>query len=231
MNNISKPNIEEVKNAIVSRDAKDAKIDQKNRTELVSEGLQIIYPKKTIKIDTGEIIGIPNVVDLIVKQIRGSDRIISVEGESGCGKSSTAKMLAEKFGTSVISASDIFRYLTYTKQNDNSKEIKQIISDLGYQQDKDQLCLCNSQVNITKDLHKKLHTYEIDVEVAQVAEISQSEVIEFLNKEIKHLLASGDKKIIIEGRAFTLDFLPADLRIKLFADIVVRVERRLVQER
>jgi len=231
MQNHTKISLEEIENAIVARDKKDAEIDRENRIELVKKGLRLIQPKKIIKIDTGKVIGVPNVVNLIKKEITDSDTIIAVEGESGCGKSSTAKMLAEEHETGIISASDIFRYLTYSKLKDQSKKIAEIIASLEYKLNNDRIYLFEDQTNITKDLHSQLHTHEIDLNVAHVASRSQAQVIGFLSGEILRLSGHVDKKIIFEGRAFTLDFLPCDLRVVLFADVDVRAKRRMEQER
>lgn len=231
MQNNIKPSLEEIEKAIIDRDEKDAEIDRVNRTELVKAGLKIIQPKKIIKIDTGKVIGVPNVVDLIKKEIGVDDKIIAVEGESGCGKSSTAKMLASEYTTGIISASDIFRYLTYFRLQDKFKKLDEIIAGIDYKFKNDGLYLFNGNVNITKDLHSELHTHQIDINVAEMASISQAEVINFLNKKLMVLTESVENKIIMEGRAFTLDFLPCDLRIILYANIKIRAERRIKQIR
>lgn len=231
MQNITKPSLEEIHQAIIARDTKDAQIDRENRIELVKNGLNIIQPKKIIKIDTGKVIGVPKVVDLIKKEVAEDDKIIAVEGESGCGKSSTAKMLAEEFETSIISASDVFRYLTFVQINNQSKQIDEIIAGLEYKLDNDRIYLFQDQTNITNDLHSQLHTHEIDLNVAHVASRSQAQAIRFLNQQIHYLSEKINKKIIFEGRAFTLDFLPCDLRVVLFTDVDVRAKRRMEQER
>ena len=48
-------------------------------------------------------------------------------------------------------------------------------------------------------------------------------------KEISQLTKQTNKKIIMEGREFTLDFIPSDLRINLVADARTRAKRRTVQ--
>lgn len=231
MQKISKPSLEEIHQAIIVRDKKDAEIDKENRSKLVKNGLKIIQPKKIIKINTGEVIGVPNVVNLIKKEVVLDDRIISVEGESGCGKSSTAEALSEVIGAILFSMGELFRYLTYVRLLNHDFEIDEELTGLEYRIIEDKLCLHKGSQNISNDLGAELHNHQIDLEVANTASKSQLEVIKYMSVNIPNLAKQSQKKIVLEGRAFTLDFLPCDLRVVLFADVRVRAERRLKQER
>jgi cytidylate kinase len=231
MQNNTKPSLEEIHQAIIVRDKKDAEIDKKNRSKLVKNGLKIIQPKKIIKINTGEVIGVPNVVNLIKKEVVLDDRIISVEGESGCGKSSTAEALSEVIGAILFSMGELFRYLTYVRLSDQNFEIEEELNSLEYRMVEEKLCLHKGSQNITNELKTELHSHKIDLEVANTASQSQLEVIRYMSVSIPNLANQSQKKIVLEGRAFTLDFLPSDLRIILFADVEVRAERRMKQER
>lgn len=227
MQNNIKPNLKEIEKAIIERDKKDAKIDETNRRELVKAGLKIIQPKKLLKIDTAEVVGVPNVVNIIKKEIGTDYHIISIEGESGCGKSSTAKMLAEEIDAILFSMGEIFRYLTYVRLADNDFEIKEELNSLEYRIVEDKLCLHKKTRNISSELKNELNSHKIDLEVANTAKESQHEVIEFMSKTIPKIARDSGKKIVLEGRAFTLDFLPCDLRVILFANIEVRAVRRM----
>jgi len=227
MQNIIKPSLEEIEKAIIVRDKKDAEIDRKNRIELVAAGLKMIQPKKVIKIDTGKVIGVPNVVNLIKKEILKDDKIIAVEGESGCGKSSTAEALSDNIGAILFSMGEIFRYLTFVRLSDSSFEVNEELNSLEYRIIEDKLCLHKKSQNISHELKSELNSHKIDLEVANTATESQYEVIKFMSGTIPKIARNSGKKIILEGRAFTLDFLPCDLRIILFADCKVRAERRM----
>ena len=231
MQNNLKPTPKEVEQAIIDRDRKDAEIDKSNRSELIKHGLKNIQPKKIIKIDTGKVIGVQNVVDLIKKEITPGDKIISIEGESGCGKSATVRVLSENLGATIVSASEVFRYLTFTQLNGQAEDINKILSSLGYHSLNGKTYLFDNKINVTKDLHSQLHTHQVDIAVAVFASKNQVAVLNFLNKEIERLSERPGAKLILEGRAHSLDYLPCDLRVKLVADINIRVKRRLEQER
>lgn len=229
MQNITKPSLEEIESAIIVRDSKDAQIDQENRIQLVKNGLKLIQPKRIIKIDTGKVIGVANVVNLIKKEIAEDNKIIAVEGESGCGKSSTAKALSDEIGAILFSMGEIFRYLTYVRSLDKNFEIKEELNSLEYRIVEDKLCLHKGDQNISIELRPELHNHQIDLEVANTASQSQQEVIEFMALTIPKLAKQSQKKIVLEGRAFTLDFLPCDLRVVLYADVKIRAERRMCE--
>lgn len=230
MQKISKPSLNQIYQAILERDKIDDEIDRKNRKSLTAAGLALKKPKKTIEINSGRIIGVSNVVNLIEKEILPEVKIISIEGKSGCGKSDTAKMLSEKIDAILFSFGEIFRYLTYCRMQNKALNIGRELKTLRCRLIDDKVCLHKSGCNLSVELQKQLRTYQIDVEVAKTASCSQAEVIHFVSEEISRLVKKSDKKIVLEGRAHTLDFLPSDLRIILFADVDVRAERRLKQK-
>jgi len=215
--------------ALLERDKKDSETDRQIRSKLISAGLEEATPKRTFKINTGEVIGVPNVVDLIIKNLAESERIISLEGKSGCGKSSTARMLAEKIGALLFSLGEIFRYLTYCRINHQTESLVNEIDRLEYRLVNGQTALCKKDKNLTKSLKGELSKSEIDEAVADIASQIQVEVIEFVSTEVSGLMKETAKKIVIEGRPLALSFLPSDLKIVLFADTKIRAERRLKQ--
>lgn len=229
MNNNPKPNLEEIEKAIIERDKKDAEIDKENQRNMVKIGLNIHKPKRVIEINSGAIVGVPGVVNLIEKQLKESEKIIFIEGNSGCGKSSTAEMLAKKIGANQISAGEIFRYLTYCLDKDPSLKPDSYLSTLSLKVFRGKICLYRAGENISEKLKDRLHTHNIDIKVADLARICQAEVIRFLSREILRLAENSQSRIILDGRAHSLDFLPLDLRVVLYANAGIRAERRLKQ--
>ena len=75
-------------------------------------------------------------------------------------------------------------------------------------------------------LSKELRGAEVESKTPEIAAKNQSVVISFAKEQIEEMAKKYDKIILLEGRAFTLDFLPSDLRIRLSADPVIRAERR-----
>lgn len=222
-------NLDKIKKAITERDKKDAETEKKNQKNMVKAGLNLHRPKRIIRINTGKVIGVLNVVNLIARQLKEGEKIISIEGVSGCGKTSTAETLAKKIGANQISAGEIFRYLTYCLREYPGAKPEDILLNLSTKVFRDRICLYRDKENVSVKFKNSLHTHNIDIKVADVAKIYQAEVLKFMSKEIERLVNNSQHKIIIDGRAYSLDFLPSDLRIILYADEKVRAERRLKQ--
>ena len=232
---IKKQGIGEVLKELMERDKKDAEIDKTNREKLVEQGLEIISPKRFLEIDSGKIEGVENVAGIIKSEILDADhRIITLEGISGAGSSSVSEKLQEDLGMIKFSMGEIFRYLTYKIQNEKmpKKEIKGAFQNFNYKIEKGGICLYDGETNITQKLGKKqLSDPKIDSQVPETASLSQKLTIEFMQSELEKLRQKKIKKpILIEGRAFTLDFIPSDMRIKLVADPSIRAERRWAQK-
>ncbi len=209
--------INQITKSLLERDFKDSKIDTKNRKELIKKGLKIQKAKRIIRFDTGKIEGADNVAKEIVKKIKPEEKLIAIEGLSGVGKSATAEYIKIRLKAYKFSMGEIFRYLTYNPKCN--------INNFSYKIINNQLCLFDKKLNVTKSIGKILRSDFIDSQVPKIAKKNQKNVIEFIQKEL--LKIKTKKPILLEGRAFTLDFLPADLRIKLFANIRIRAKRQL----
>jgi len=229
---ISRQAVSETLNSLLERDLKDMEIDRENRAKLELEGLALCSSKKTIKIDTGRVGGIENVVNLIAGEAGPDDKIITLEGASGVGKTSTAERLAEKLGAVKLSFGEVFRYLTYLALKENGSGdglFREAIGRLFYSVKDDSVELMDEQKNISVFLADELRSAEVERKLPEIAGRTQALVIGFLQKNLESLRADSDRKILIEGRAFSLDFLPCDLRVKLIADPSIRADRRWAQ--
>ncbi len=220
---------EEVLKALVERDLYDIKVDRKLRDDFLKSGLLEKSPKKIVEIDTGKVIGIKNVLELICKEIEGKHQFISIEGPSGTGKGSTAEALKQKLKGVKISLGEIFRYLTYLRLKDLEIDFEEVTNGLSYRLNGDCLHLYHGPKNISKELFLELKSPKIEPHIPKVGEKTQKIVIQFVDKELKKLKDS-QKKIILEGRSIALDFLPQDVRVKLSAHPEIRAERRLNQK-
>ena len=218
----------QVLKAIKDRDSKDARLEKINRAKLLKLGLKLYRPKRVLLVDTGKLEGVPRVVDHICKHLRSSENVITLEGISGSGKSSTAELLADKINAVRFSFGELFRYLTYLKLVKGVNELEPIFEKLYYRYSGSKLFLWHGRRNVTKSLAKQLRDPGIERMVPRVAEVTQKPALELFAREIGVLGRSG-RKIVIEGRAFTLDFLPSDIRIKLRCDARIRARRRLGQ--
>lgn len=180
-----------------------------------------------MRIDTSEIVGIDNVVQHLLLAIEPNEQIISIQGYSGVGKSSTTRALRDNLEALSLSFGEIFRYLTFMHYVHQKTDHQQNIKGLSYILDDNHLCLCHGEENISHDLAHHLSGPELASLVPSISSICQDIVIRFLQKEIAAIRRQTNSRILLEGRAFTLDFLPCDLRIELYAHPLIRAKRRL----
>lgn len=227
--------LSEVLRLIEERDKEDQKIDEVNRSDLQKKGFKLKEPKKFLDIDTGETVGAGNVVREIKQYLDDAIKVIALEGLSGAGKSTTAKHLKEEVPSFVFSMGEVFRYLAYMKiEKATKQDISEIVSDLRYNIEHHDICLCriSDNKNITHELKDELvEPYLVAQIPEKIASKYQAEVIGFVDRGLQELKQKGlERKIIIDGRAFTLDFLSCDLRVRLHAEAIIRAKRRLNQD-
>lgn len=221
-------NYQQVLKAIQDRDNKDARLEKINRAKLLKLKLKLYKPKRVLTVNTGKIEGVDKVAQYLKTQLKKAENIITLEGVSGSGKSSTAELLAGKIGAIRFSFGELFRYLTYLRLVKGIDDLEPVFKKLRYRYSGSTLSLWHDKKNVSKSLDQELRDPKIEALVPKVAEVTQKPSIELFAKEITVLADSGHK-IIIEGRAFTLDFLPSDVRIKLRCAASVRAKRRLKQ--
>ena len=106
---------------------------------------------------------------------------------------------------------------------------REAIGRLSYSIKDGIVTLMDERINITISLANELRSSEVERRLPEVAGRTQVSVIGFLQKNLELLRADSDRKILVEGRVFSLDFLPCDLRVKLIADPSIRADRRWAQ--
>lgn len=221
--------IQKIQSALESRDRDDSLIDKQNREDLSFSGLKEYKVEKRITIDSGKTDGVENVVDKIIQEVEEEYLIISIDGLSGAGKSTTARLLAQRLGGVLFSMGEVFRYITYLYCVRNLSDFSETFENLDYKIIENRICLFDKKINITFEMENELRDKRIEARISEVAKKSQVEAIQFMSLQIKELSKKLKKKIIIEGRAFTLDYLPTDLQVTLIADSRIRAERRWKQ--
>jgi|GEM_PF-625275 len=206
----------EILSALMEGDWSEAEIDEQNKLRL--NDLARPVAGKKFRLDTGRMNGIDQVVGIIKDQLGAEARVIGIEGKSGTGKSATAKALSEAIGGQIISLSEIFRYLNDLGKG-NLMELKAVAERLHFEMIEGKLRLFDGEYGVV--YQEKAENDEL----IQTAALMQREVIELARFGLEKLKSSG-KSVVIEGRAFTMGYLPVDLGVELVTGPAVRADRK-----
>lgn len=153
--------------------------------------------------------------------------IITIDGPAGSGKSTIARILAQKIGYKYLNTGDLYRYVTYCAlarkldvknselMNDLSKNIVK-----KFENNEHILELIFKEGSYIK---RRIRSPEIDKNVSMVA---QHVLVRKNLIPLQRLLAK-DKSVVMEGRDIGSVILPnADLKIYLIANENTRINRR-----
>ena len=154
------------------------------------------------------------------------DIIIAIDGHSGCGKSTTSRLLAKNLNFKYLDSGAMYRAVTHyfinkgVSQNDTKKikdELNNIIIDFKYVEDNQHIFL-NDQ-----DVENEIRSDEISNQVSLFS--SNSSIRKFLVNKQKTF--GINKNIVVEGRDITTVVFPdAEIKVFMTADIQVRAKRR-----
>jgi len=157
--------------------------------------------------------------------------IIAIDGHAGCGKSTTAKLLAKKLNYIFIDSGAMYRAITLylLQQNIDTEDTKEVINtladvDISFSFDSE---TGNNDILLNKkSVSHEIRSMSVNQNVSAVSSI----------KEVRHFLVAkqkdiGAKKgIVMDGRDIgTVVFPDAELKIFMTASIEARAERRLVE--
>ena len=151
--------------------------------------------------------------------------IIAIDGPAGSGKSTTAKLLADRLGFIYLDTGAMYRAITLFFLNNNidiknivhvQKSLKKI--DLVIKNKKNFEVYLNG-VNVTKIIRES----KIDEMVSNVSKILDvREKMVLLQRTF-----SNNKNIVVEGRDIGSNVFPdADFKFFLIADVMERAKRR-----
>ena len=152
--------------------------------------------------------------------------IIAIDGPAGSGKSTTAKLLAEKLGFIYLDTGAMYRAITfYFLQNsiniENSEQINKILSKVNLS-----IHFENEfEVHIEgKDVTGSIRSIEVNDFVSSV-----SKIVQVRKKMVKiQRLFSYNRNIVVEGRDIGSYVFPnAEFKFFLVANISERAKRRL----
>ncbi|MCS6821893.1 MAG: (d)CMP kinase [Microscillaceae bacterium] len=155
--------------------------------------------------------------------------IIAIDGFSGCGKSTTAKKVAQELQYTYVDSGAMYRTLTlYCIQNqinvqDIASQLETILPQIDIKFVYNEVTQKNHIWLNDKDVENEIRKMYVSDKVSQVSAIPQ--VRKALVKMQQKL---GERKgIVMDGRDIGTTVFPhADLKIFMNADILVRAERR-----
>ncbi|MBK9098993.1 MAG: (d)CMP kinase [bacterium] len=153
--------------------------------------------------------------------------VVAIDGPAGSGKSTSAKLIAQKLGYIYIDTGAMYRAITYLALKDraigdNSRIIelaRKCKIDLKFEDGK-VIVLLNDQ-----DVSREIRSAEVNAHVSDVSKIS--EVRKVLVEKQREMAAEGSG-VVMEGRDIgTVVFPDADVKIFLTASLDIRADRRV----
>ena len=155
-------------------------------------------------------------------------KVIAIDGPAGSGKSTTAKIVAERLGYTYLDTGAMYRALTYyalaNKINPaDEKELAEIAEQLPLEFrriDGGNLVFLNGQ-----DISKEIRTPEVTKNVSEIS----AHLLVRRAMVAKHKEFGKNGSIVAEGRDTTTVVFPdADLKIYMDASVKERAKRRLL---
>lgn len=154
--------------------------------------------------------------------------VIAIDGYSACGKSSTAKEVANILGYTYIDSGAMYRAVTLYFQNNhvrltNKKEVEKALDniDIDFQVNNKtgQTDTYLNNLNVENEI-RKMYISERVSEVSSIKEVRAAMVA--LQRK-----AGKKKGVVMDGRDIgTVVFPEAELKVFMTADIYVRASRR-----
>ncbi len=151
--------------------------------------------------------------------------VVAIDGPAGCGKSTVAKIIADRLNITFLNSGSFYRGITLSLLRSGiSIENQQEVIGLAQSLDIDYV---NSRLVINgEDVEDLLHTDEVDAHTAHVSSIIPLRHI--VNEKIRHITRS--LSIVCEGRDMTTVVFPdAEHKFYLDASIEVQALRRFNQ--
>lgn len=155
--------------------------------------------------------------------------IIAIDGPAGSGKSTIAKLLAQKLNFTYINTGAMYRAVTFylIRENllniikENEEKINDILKKINIELIDDKIILNG------EDVSERIRSPEVTLEVSYVSALSE------VRKYLVELQRELGRKYnsILEGRDIGTNVFPdADYKFFLNADIKERAKRRWLQE-
>ena len=151
--------------------------------------------------------------------------IIAIDGPAGTGKSTIAKLIAEKLNITFLNSGSFYRGITLALLKDNvdlsdEKKVLEFADNLDLDYVNEHLILNG------KDVDHLLHQDIVDANASQVSSIV--ELRHIVNKKLRKITET--QSVVCEGRDITTVVFPmAEYKFYLDASIDVQAQRRFNQ--
>jgi CMP/dCMP kinase len=153
---------------------------------------------------------------------------IAIDGHSACGKSTTAKIIAQKLGYIYIDTGAMYRAVTYyflekfgTIPLDNPKLLEDTLQEIHIsfmKQNEKVVVILNDKI-----LHNEIRTPEVSQNVSPVSTLSF--IRKFLVTQQQQI--AKNKGVVMDGRDICTVVLPdAELKFFMTANSKIRAKRR-----
>jgi cytidylate kinase len=151
--------------------------------------------------------------------------IVAIDGPAGSGKSTSAKLVAQKLGYLYIDTGAMYRAITFLaikKKLNDEKEIIQLTETVDIKLD---FIDGKTKVSVDgKDISDDIRTPEVN---SRVSEISKIGPVRKILVQKQREMGSGSKGVVMEGRDIgTVVFPNADVKFFMTASIEERAKRR-----
>jgi len=159
-------------------------------------------------------------------------KVITIDGPAASGKSTAARLLAEKLGASFLDTGAMYRAVTLAAMQadvDMSDEDKLLgvmeTSEFQFSLRDDKMVVCIDGIDVTEQIRQPQIT-------ANARYIASSPKAREKLVEMQRRFAAGRGKIVTEGRdQGTVAFSDADIKFYLTADSIERARRRQAELR
>lgn len=161
-----------------------------------------------------------------------ADLIITIDGPAASGKSTAARLLAERLGASFLDTGAMYRAVTLAAMQadvDMSDEEKLLVvietSEFQFSLRDDKMVVCIDGIDVTEQIRQPQIT-------ANARYVASSPKAREKLVQMQRRFAAGRGKIVTEGRdQGTVAFSDADIKFYLMADSIERAGRRQAELR